>query len=56
MANAMQELMDMKIWFLWRWGKDKNGRRVQRIKIVYSSIGEFDPPVSASTSKQEKSA
>jgi putative DNA primase/helicase len=25
MANAMQELMDMKIWMLWRWGKDKNG-------------------------------
>ncbi|MFV0363092.1 MAG: phage/plasmid primase, P4 family [Suipraeoptans sp.] len=25
MANAMQELMDMKIWFLWRWAKDKNG-------------------------------
>ena len=25
MANAMQELMDMRIWFLWRWGKDKNG-------------------------------
>lgn len=24
-ANAMQELMDMKIWMLWRWGKDKNG-------------------------------
>lgn len=25
MANAMQELMDMRIWMLWRWGKDKNG-------------------------------
>ncbi len=25
MANAMQELMDMRIWLLWRWGKDKNG-------------------------------
>ena len=25
MANAMQELMDMKIWLLWRWGKDKKG-------------------------------
>lgn len=32
------------------------GRRVQRIKIVYNCIGEFDPPVSTSTSKQEKSA
>jgi putative DNA primase/helicase len=25
MANAMQELMDMKIWLLWRWGTDENG-------------------------------
>ena len=25
MANALQELMDMRIWMLWRWGKDKNG-------------------------------
>lgn len=24
-TNPMQELMDMKIWFLWVWGKDKNG-------------------------------
>ena len=32
------------------------GRRVQRIKIVYNCIGEFDPPVSTSTTKQEKSA
>ena len=33
-----------------------DGRRVQRIKIVYNCIGEFDPPVSTSTTKQEKSA
>ncbi len=33
-----------------------DGRRVQRIKIVYNCIGEFDPPVSTSTAKQEKSA
>lgn len=33
-----------------------DGRRVQRIKIVYNCIGEFDPPVSASTTEQEKSA
>ncbi len=33
-----------------------DSRRVQRIKIVYNCIGEFDPPVSTSTTKQEKSA
>jgi site-specific DNA recombinase len=33
-----------------------DGRRVQRIKIVYNCIGEYDPPVSTSTTKQEKSA
>lgn len=33
-----------------------DGRRVQRIKIVYNCIGEFDPPVSTSTTVQEKSA
>lgn len=32
------------------------GRRVQRIKIVYNCIGEFDSPVSTSTTEQEKSA
>ena len=32
------------------------GRRVQRIKIVYNCIGEFDPPVSTSTTEKEKSA
>lgn len=25
MANTMQELMDMRIWMLWKWGTDKNG-------------------------------
>lgn len=33
-----------------------DGRRVQHIKIVYNCIGEFDPPVSTSTIKKEKSA
>lgn len=33
-----------------------DGKRVQRIKIVYNCIGEFAPPVSTSTTKQEKSA
>ena len=33
-----------------------DGRRVQRIKIVYNCIGEFDPSVSTSTTEQEKSA
>lgn len=33
-----------------------DGRRVQRIKIIYNCIGEFDPPVSTSTPEQEKSA
>ena len=33
-----------------------DGRRVQRIKIVYNCIGEFDPPVSTSTTEKEKSA
>lgn len=25
-ANVMQELMDMKIWFLWRYATGKNGK------------------------------
>lgn len=33
-----------------------DGRRVQRIKIVYNCIGDFNPPVSTSTTEQEKSA
>lgn len=33
-----------------------DGRRVQRIKIVYNCIGEFNPPVSTSTTEKEKSA
>jgi DNA invertase Pin-like site-specific DNA recombinase len=33
-----------------------DGRRVQRIKIVWNCIGELDPPVSTSTTKNEKSA
>ena len=33
-----------------------DGRRVQRIKIIYNCIGEFDPPASTSTTEQEKSA
>lgn len=33
-----------------------DGRRVQRIKIVYNCIGEFDPTVSTSPTEQEKSA
>ncbi len=33
-----------------------DGRRVQHVKIVYNCIGEFDPPVSTSTTEQEKSA
>jgi len=33
-----------------------DGKRLQRIKIVYNCIGEFAPPVSASTTEQEKSA
>lgn len=33
-----------------------DGRRVQRIKIVWNCIGEFESPVSTSTTKQEKSA
>lgn len=32
------------------------GRRVQRIKIVYNCIGEVDPQVSTSITEQEKSA
>lgn len=34
--NNMQELMDFPIWFLWRWGKDKNGNA---IKVPFSSNG-----------------
>lgn len=33
-----------------------DGRRVQRIKIVYNCIGEFEPLVSTSTPEQEKTA
>ena len=33
-----------------------DGRRVQRIKIIYNCIGDFDPSVSISTTEQEKSA
>jgi len=33
-----------------------DGRRVQRIKIVWNCIGEFEPPVSTTTKKNEKSA
>ncbi|HBI27770.1 MAG TPA: recombinase, partial [Peptococcaceae bacterium] len=33
-----------------------DGKRAQRIKIVYNCIGEFDPLVSTSTTEQEKSA
>lgn len=30
MANAMQELMDMKIWMLWRWATDQNGKPTKK--------------------------
>ena len=33
-----------------------DGRRVQRIKIVWNCIGEFTPPSTAATQEQEKSA
>ena len=33
-----------------------DGRRVQRIKIVWNCIGEFMPPATAATQEQEKSA
>ncbi|NCD10437.1 MAG: DNA primase, partial [Negativicutes bacterium] len=26
MSDSMQELKQMRIWFLWRWGADKNGK------------------------------
>jgi len=29
-ANALQELMDMKIWMLWRWATDKNGKPTKK--------------------------
>jgi putative DNA primase/helicase len=32
MANAMQELMDMKIWFLWR--KELDGNRINKIPFA----------------------
>lgn len=38
MANAMQELMDMKIWMLWRWGKDKNGNPT---KVPFAISGGY---------------
>lgn len=33
-----------------------DGKRVQRIRIVYNCIGDFDPPASTPITKQEKSA
>ena len=30
MASAMQELMDMKIWMLWRWATDQNGNPTKK--------------------------
>jgi putative DNA primase/helicase len=30
MARAMQELMDMKIWMLWRWSTDQNGKPTKK--------------------------
>lgn len=30
MANVMQELMDMKIWMLWRWSTDQNGKPTKK--------------------------
>ena len=30
MASAMQELMDMKIWMLWRWSTDQNGKLTKK--------------------------
>ncbi len=33
-----------------------DGRRVQRIKIVWNCIGEITPPATAATQEQEKSA
>ena len=30
MANAMQELMDMKIWMLWRWATDQKGKPTKK--------------------------
>lgn len=36
MANVMQELMDMKIWFLWRFSTGKNGKMT---KVPFSANG-----------------
>ena len=33
-----------------------DGKRVQRIRIVYNCIGDFDPPVSTPITEKEKSA
>ncbi|NLA72128.1 MAG: hypothetical protein GX850_06895 [Clostridiaceae bacterium] len=30
MASAMQELMDLKIWMLWRWSTDQNGNLTKK--------------------------
>ena len=41
--NPMQELMDMKIWFLWVWGKDKNGNPTKKpIAIDGGATGTDD--------------
>lgn len=29
MSDSMQELKQMRIWFLWRWGADKNGKQTK---------------------------
>ena len=36
MSDSMQELKQMRIWFLWRWGTDKNGNPT---KVPFAANG-----------------
>jgi len=36
MSDSMQELKQMRIWFLWRWGTDKNGNPT---KVPFAATG-----------------
>ena len=38
-ANAMQELMDMKIWMLWRWATDKGWQTDEEI-LLRLAVGQ----------------
>lgn len=52
-AEMIREFVEMVIVYK---AERIDGRRVQRIKIVWNCIGEFTPPATEATQEQEKSA